>query len=84
MFRWYHKAAQYDVYLSAVKALKLQDNAWHNKFTNSRWFTYSWTLQELLAPRHMDFFSLDSIYLGDKNLLEQEIHTIINITIDAL
>ena len=87
MFRWYRKAARCYVYLSDVKVAEvteLQDNAWQSDFINSKWFTRGWTLQELLAPKSVEFFSSEGIRLGDKISLEREIHNITGIAIDAL
>ena len=84
MFRWYREAARCYVYLSDVEVAEQQHNAWQNNFTNSRWFTRGWTLQELLAPKSVEFFSSEGIRLGDKISLEGEIHRITGIAIDAL
>ena len=84
MFRWYRKAARCYVYLSDVKVGELQNKDWQNHFINSKWFTRGWTLQELLAPKSVEFFSSDGIRLGDKSSLEGEIHRITGIAIDAL
>ncbi|KAH9907700.1 heterokaryon incompatibility protein-domain-containing protein [Xylariomycetidae sp. FL2044] len=36
----------------------------------SRWFTRGWTLQEFLAPSHVEFFNCNWVYLGTKSSLE--------------
>ncbi|KAI4250837.1 MAG: hypothetical protein LQ352_005227 [Teloschistes flavicans] len=84
MFRWYREAARCYVYLSDVKVGQSQNNDWHNDFVNSRWFTRGWTLQELLAPKSVEFFSSDGVRLGDKSSLEGEIYRATGIAIDAL
>jgi hypothetical protein len=53
-------------------------------FHNSRWFTRGWTLQELLAPQVVEFFSKDGTYLGDKISLKQQLHDITGIPCEAL
>jgi len=53
-------------------------------FRNSRWFTRGWTLQELLAPKLVQFFSQEEELLGNKKMLEQQIHEITGIPIAAL
>jgi len=53
-------------------------------FWNSKWFTRGWTLQELLAPSSVEFFSQEGKRLGDKCSLEQQIHEITGIPISAL
>ncbi|KAI0570449.1 hypothetical protein TUN199_11308 [Pyrenophora tritici-repentis] len=50
----------------------------------NRWFTRGWTLQELLAPASVEFFSQDRKRLGSRLSLEQEIHNITGIPNDAL
>ena len=82
MFRWYHKAAKCYVYLSDVSVYKQEGQAhveWESAFRNSRWFTRGWTLQELLAPAIVEFYSRDGIRLGDKRSLEQRIAQITGI-----
>jgi hypothetical protein len=53
-------------------------------FRNSRWFTRGWTLQELIAPSTVQFFSWTGEYLGSKDKLQQLIHEITGIPIAAL
>ncbi|KAH7890824.1 hypothetical protein F5I97DRAFT_88314 [Phlebopus sp. FC_14] len=50
MFRWYRNSALTIVYLSDVSGFS------HRTLTKSQWFTRGWTLQELLAPRVMQFY----------------------------
>ncbi|KIW63485.1 hypothetical protein PV04_10317 [Phialophora macrospora] len=47
-----------------------------SQLRKSKWFTRGWTLQELLAPRSVKFFSKEGKYLGDKSSMEQLIHEI--------
>jgi hypothetical protein len=58
--------------------------AWEGEFRRSRWFTRGWTLQELLAPRVVSFYSGDRTFLGDRYNLKQLIHEITNIPCPAL
>ncbi|KAH7401121.1 beta transducin-like protein HET-E2C*4 [Phaeosphaeria sp. MPI-PUGE-AT-0046c] len=51
---------------------------------NSPWFTRGWTLQELLAPKSVEFFSNEGQRLGDKKSLTQQIHEITAIPPSAL
>ena len=73
---WYQNAAKCYVYLSDVP--------WESSFSFSRWFNRGWTLQELLAPASVEFFSRDGIWLGDKKSLEPQIRQITSIPIQAL
>jgi hypothetical protein len=93
MFRWYRDAARCYVYLSDVSTTKRrkQDsssqsaaNSWETDFRNSRWFTRGWTLQELLAPVSVEFYSREEEFLGDKKSLEQQIYNVTRIPTDAL
>ncbi|KAH8653204.1 WD40-repeat-containing domain protein [Tricladium varicosporioides] len=90
MFRWYQKAAKCYVYLSDVSARKRKASdqvfncTWESDFRNSRWFTRGWTLQELLAPASVEFFSRERKRLGDKSSLRQLICEITNIPHSAL
>lgn len=63
MFRWYRDAAICYVYLSDVPS-RGADRPWEERFTESRWFTRGWTLQELIAPRTLHFHSSEGDYLG--------------------
>jgi hypothetical protein len=89
MFRWYRKAARCYVYLSDVsiqnEGLHEQVNpAWEVAFRKSRWFTRGWTLQELIAPALVDFYSFEGERLGNKLSLEAMIHDITGIARNAL
>jgi Heterokaryon incompatibility protein (HET) len=86
MFRWYQNAARCYVYLSDVSKPAGTDSekVWKDAFKTSRWFTRGWTLQELIAPRLVDFFSSEGERLGSKLLLEFEIYKITGIATNAL
>ncbi|KAF1992897.1 HET-domain-containing protein [Amniculicola lignicola CBS 123094] len=91
MFRWYRNAARCYVYLSDVSTTSFTSNRreklakpWESDFRKSRWFTRGWTLQELLAPSFVEFFSQEGKQLGDKRSLIQEIHEITVIPESAL
>ena len=83
MFQWYHKAEKCYVYLTDVLASG-SVGTWELVFRNSRWFTRGWTLQELLAPRSVEFFSVEGERLGDKFSLVKEIHDATGISTQAL
>jgi len=88
MFRWYKNAAKCYVYLSDVSTNNTSqfsdDILWESAFSKSRWFTRGWTLQELLAPHSVEFFSQDGTRLGNKDSLEDQIHKITGIAVEAL
>ncbi|PQE24076.1 heterokaryon incompatibility protein [Rutstroemia sp. NJR-2017a BVV2] len=78
MFRWYREAAHCYVYMS--------DGRWKHPFCTSKWFTRGWTLQELLAPASVKFFSVEWGFLGNKrsHSLQELIYEATNIDIRAL
>lgn len=82
MFRWYRAAARCYVYLSDVSKGG-HKSLWNEAFEMSRWFT-GWTLQELIAPASVEFFSTEMLRLGDKNSLELQIHKVTGIPTQAL
>lgn len=89
MYRWYQDAVKCYVYLPDVSSLQQDpgsdaDLLWLPDFQASKWFTRGWTLQELLAPRTVEFFSRERAFLGDKKILAQQIHKITSIPVDAL
>ncbi|KAF2189253.1 WD40 repeat-like protein [Zopfia rhizophila CBS 207.26] len=90
MFRWYRNATRCYVHLSDVSRPPFNANdefnsrPWESDFRNSKWFTRGWTLQELLAPSSVEFFSRESKPLGDKSSLRQQIHEITGIPKSAL
>nr|POE94520.1 vegetative incompatibility protein het-e-1 [Quercus suber] len=89
MFRWYKRASRCYVYLEDVSTRKRNhsgqtEGTWEVAFQKSRWFTRGWTLQELLAPKIVEFFSRDQHLLGDKVMLEGLINTTTGIPIEAL
>jgi hypothetical protein len=49
-----------------------------------RIFTRGWTLQELIAPPIVEFFSLEGERLGDKQTLVHQIHAVTRIIMPAL
>jgi hypothetical protein len=88
MFRWYGKADKCYVYLSDVSTRHDDKNQnpgiWESAFRGSRWFTRGWTLQELLAPASVEFFSREGKLLGSKKTLEGPVQEITRIPIPAL
>jgi hypothetical protein len=77
MFRWYLEATKCYVYLPDVIGVD-------SGFQRSEWFSRGWTLQELIAPKTVEFFSSDGKKLGNKASLEARIHSITDIPVEAL
>jgi hypothetical protein len=73
MFRWYQNAVVCYAFLSDVPSC-VDASAMELNFGKSRWFTRGWTLQELIAPENLIFFSMDWHPLGTKS----QIHNILS------
>ncbi|KAL6249525.1 hypothetical protein RBB50_003378 [Rhinocladiella similis] len=89
MFRWYQDATKCYVYLSDVSGRKYGNitnlqSTWGPNLRISLWFTRGWTLQELLAPRVVEFFSQEGDFLGTKETLAQLIHEVTTLPLAAL
>jgi hypothetical protein len=89
MFRWYYNAAKCYVYLSDVSRPLFDvgdksNESWESTFPKSRWFTRGWTLQELIAPRSVEFFSKEGEMIGNKKSLERLLSDITGIPVQAL
>jgi hypothetical protein len=85
MFRWYRNAARSYVYLPDVPTSprgtveEASPPPWDSDFRKSKWFTRGWTLQELLAPSLVEFFTQEGEKLGDKISLIQQIYEVTGI-----
>ena len=90
MFRWYQNARTCYVYLSDVRTKKrrfeetVNGPDWQAMFRSSRWFTRGWTLQELIAPCTVRFFSQEADELGDRCSLRLLINKITSIPLEVL
>ncbi|KAI0136464.1 heterokaryon incompatibility protein-domain-containing protein [Xylariales sp. AK1849] len=80
MFKWYASSKVCYAYVSDVSSRDDWAGLVETATTDSRedqktdvkprWFSRGWTLQELLAPRNVRFFSASWEYLGDKVTLQ--------------
>lgn len=87
MFRWYQNAAKCYVFLSDVSVPSrdaVDKPSWGSCFRKSRWFTRGWTLQELIAPVSVEFFSREGVRLGTRKSLEHDIHDITGLPLGVL
>lgn len=68
MYKWYHNAARCYVYLSDISTCSdsLAEAPNYEYLLTSRWFTRGWTLQELIAPKHVRFYSCLGDLIGEK------------------
>jgi hypothetical protein len=91
MFKWYKRAVKCYVYLrdvliSPVESAEVShpENAWVKALQGSKWFTRGWTLQELLAPKHVEFFSREGKYIGEREEMSSMLSAITSIPVEAL
>lgn len=77
MYRWYQKAR-----ICYVLLVDFDTNAvdYEPAFSRCRWFTRGWCLQELLAPKNLDFFGKSWKYVGSKTVLKSFISKITGIS----
>jgi tetratricopeptide (TPR) repeat protein len=94
MFQWYKNAVRCYVFLSDVSVSTSTSTStstgsvlcrdWNVSLRRSKWFTRGWTLQELIAPASVEFFSCEGQRIGDKTSLDQLLHSITGIPLAAL
>lgn len=82
MFTWYQKSAICFVYLSDFPAHEPEFP--DPLLPTCRWFTRGWTLQELLAPRHLNLYDCAWNDHGRKRLRSLEISEITGIHLTDL
>ncbi|KAM6528033.1 hypothetical protein FALCPG4_009062 [Fusarium falciforme] len=84
MYQWYRDSVICYVYLEDVMEVLPTPGMNSKYFTESRWFTRGWTLQELIAPRTVEFYTLDWEEIGTKTSLDEEIVAATGIPADIL
>jgi hypothetical protein len=88
MFRWYQRSTKCYVYLSDVSydgdSHLTSTPPWELNFRQSRWLSRGWTLQELLAPAVVEFYSSEGKRLGNKTSLKELLQDVTGIPIPAL
>ncbi|KAG9236043.1 heterokaryon incompatibility protein-domain-containing protein [Amylocarpus encephaloides] len=89
MFRWCAEATRCYVFLSDVSTYQYDEHAADqddvlSAFRKSRWFTRGWTLQELIAPRDVEFYTAQWISIGTKMSLATIISEITGIPREVL
>ena len=83
MYQWYALSDVCYAFLPHVRAEEdHQEEGSH--FRESRWFTRGWTLQELIAPFDVWFFSKDWTFIGSKDNLADLVVEVTNIQYNAL
>ncbi|KAF2825483.1 hypothetical protein CC86DRAFT_371133 [Ophiobolus disseminans] len=90
MFGWYQNATKCYAYLpdvsvrGCISSSTPSNYTWESAFKSSRWFKRGWTLQELIAPCIVEFFSEEWEKLGDKVSLKSFIRETTGIPHKAL
>ena len=86
MYRWYQEAQICYAYLADVDIGDhgLGSTNVKNAFSQSRWFTRGWTLQELLAPKNVVFYDVHWRKFGSKSTLMEDISIATGIQQDHL
>ncbi|KAI1653331.1 hypothetical protein F4813DRAFT_375025 [Daldinia decipiens] len=77
MFRWYKEASVCYTYLADVKHSSL--STIESQIAESRWYEGGWTLQELIAPENVIFYSENWFQIGTKLQLSALISNITGI-----
>ena len=80
MWRWYQGSRVCIVYLHDVSELDCERSG----LQHSDWFTRGWTLQELLAPSRVEFYTRKYDHVGSKDDLAERIEQITNIDANLL
>ncbi|KAF2500403.1 HET-domain-containing protein, partial [Lophium mytilinum] len=77
MFRWYKEAKECYAYLVDVDWFR--PNNVFSAFSRSRWFTRGWTLQELIAPEFLLFYSQDWKLISERHAIAADLAYITSI-----
>ena len=85
MYNWYQDSHICYVYLADFDLEKAQheygDSFRESRtFRESRWFRRGWTLQELLAPKHVVFYDAEWMEIGSKSVLQSLLSNICRIS----
>ncbi|KAI0716533.1 hypothetical protein C8Q76DRAFT_410889 [Earliella scabrosa] len=83
MYEWYSRAQVCCVYLHDVGSEE-DPRTPKSAFRRSEWFSRGWTLQELIAPFRLTFFSKEWQMLCSKAILVQELTEITGVDRDIL
>ncbi|PMD14701.1 hypothetical protein NA56DRAFT_664564 [Hyaloscypha hepaticicola] len=88
MYFWYQQAEVCYVYLADISSKELAKSAYplgnHSSFCESKWFTRGWTLQELIAPKDVYFYSSEWELIGKKADMLEVLHKVTEIHPGAL
>ncbi|KAI1132325.1 heterokaryon incompatibility protein-domain-containing protein [Nemania abortiva] len=86
MFRWYKESAVCFAYLTDLlpDPVKGRTSSFDQDLAQCTWFRRGWTLQELIAPRKLEFFDRDWNIRGTKAGLIKTLHTITGVSTRVL
>ncbi|KIK13064.1 hypothetical protein PISMIDRAFT_56344, partial [Pisolithus microcarpus 441] len=83
MYRWYRNSEMCYVYLHDVDEPAIPPERDFARFGRSNgwpeWFSRGWTLQELIAPKEVEFFNQDWVAIGTKRRLRSTLEDITRI-----
>lgn len=80
MFRWYKKADVCYVHLVDTTRARVYSSSREAELRGCRWFSRGWCLQELIAPRKMEFYDRDWVRIASKESLASPISRITGIS----
>ena len=83
MFKWYQRARVCYAYLEDVDVRSNLESV-SVDFSSSQWFKRGWTLQELIAPSNVRFFSKEWVEIGNKAEMVDLLHSATRIDKDVL
>lgn len=84
MFKWYQGAAVCIVYLHDLEPAKKGNELPMHEFRRCKWFSRGWTLQELIAPKNVEFYDNAWVSRGTKADLAPQISEITKIDVEVL
>ena len=86
MYRWYENSGICYAYLHDVHGPSFPVTGDHARYPGGwpEWFSRGWTLQEMIAPRDVQFFNRDWHPIGDKRALAPILQTITRVPQDIL
>ena len=67
MFTWYRNSSKCYAYMCDVRSGNCSNEQFQKDFKDSRWHTRGWTLQELIAPRDVEFYDRDWTDICSRN-----------------
>jgi len=79
MFAWYSASEVCYAYLEDVESRDAFEKRIDRFFVDIRWFSRGWTLQELIAPFELVFFTKNWDRAGSRDLFQSAIHRITGI-----